>query len=61
MLGLITTRGLLMFRVLDNTLDWFGEMWASHKHQIDWGMQFAILIYAIIFGLFMALVISMLS
>lgn len=50
-----------MFRVLDNTLDWFGEMWASHKHQIDWGMQFAILIYAIIFGLFMALVISMLS
>lgn len=50
-----------MFSILDNIFDWFGYMWAEHKDEIDWGMQFAILIYVIIFGLFMALVTSMLS
>lgn len=50
-----------MFKLLDNTFDWFGYMWAEHKDEIDWSVQIAMLAYAVIFGIIMTLIVAWLS
>ena len=50
-----------MFRILDNIFDHIGILWDDYKDEIDWTVQVAMLAYAVIFGLIMTIIVSVLS